>query len=87
MDDVEVTMDSFIKQCRGALQDIEELKLTPIEEINELNICAMGASAFGYHIVKSLFEKEMRIPILLHNDYVLPDFINNRSLIFLISYS
>lgn len=87
MDDVEKTLDYFTRQCRHAVEDVEKLSLSVIEEINEINICAMGASAFGYHIVKALFENTLRVPILLHNDYILPNYITNNSLIFLVSYS
>jgi len=50
-------------------------------------IQGMGGSGLGGMIVKSLLEKESKIPIIVNNNYSLPAFVNKNWLAVTVSYS
>lgn len=50
-------------------------------------IAGMGGSALGGRIVKSLFEKKLKIPLIINTEYQLPMFVNKNSLVIVASYS
>jgi len=50
-------------------------------------ICGMGGSAYGGHVVKELFKKELTVPLYVNSDYHLPGCVTNKSLVVLTSYS
>ncbi len=47
----------------------------------------MGGSRFPHYIIKELFKEEIRIPYLINDDYVLPGFVDDNTLVILSSYS
>ena len=47
----------------------------------------MGGSRFPHYIIKELFKEEIKVPYLINDDYNLPGFIDNNSLVILSSYS
>ncbi len=50
-------------------------------------ICGMGGSGIGGAVLKNLVKKEIRVPIEIVNDYELPAFVNNKTLVVAVSYS
>lgn len=58
-------------------------------ELANIIICGMGGSSYGGRIVKSLYDGAQftKIPIELVNNYYLPGYVNEKSLIILSSYS
>ncbi len=50
-------------------------------------LCGMGGSAYGGYVVSALFKDKLTVPLISNNDYKLPAFANNSSLILLSSYS
>lgn len=50
-------------------------------------ITGMGGSSNAGKIIQSLLEKDSKIPVVIYNDYGLPNYINERTLIVLNSYS
>ena len=55
--------------------------------IENIVIAGMGGSAYGGHVVLSLFRNQLKIPFIIHSDYGLPQFVNENSLVVLESYS
>jgi len=55
--------------------------------IENVVLCGMGGSAYGGYVAQALFKDELKIPIYSNNDYSLPFFANEKSLIILSSYS
>ncbi len=86
MDEVLDTLRLFPKQCQQAWEETQGLNF-PNNNFNSLTVCSMGASSFGYYVIKSLFEQELKIPLLLNSDYHLPGYVNSNSLLYLSSYS
>ena len=57
------------------------------KKVQNAVICGMGGSRFPAIIVKELFKTELKVPIIINDDYQLPSFVNKNSLIILSSYS
>ena len=75
-------------QCRQAWQTIMDFKLPPdYSDVDKAVILGMGGSAIGGDLVRSLTLTEGRIPVIVHRDYDLPAFVDERTLIIASSYS
>lgn len=60
---------------------------TGYEKINSIVFCGMGGSRFPALIVKELFKEELKLPFIINDEYILPEFINENSLVIASSYS
>lgn len=87
MDDVLTTLDFFCDQGISAINDVDRLEISELKNVSHINISAMGASAFGYYIVKALFGDQIKRPLLLHSNYFLPEYVGKNSLFIPVSYS
>jgi glucose/mannose-6-phosphate isomerase len=56
-------------------------------DVNKVVILGMGGSAIGGDLVKSLVMPEVRIPVIVHRDYGLPAFVDDKTLLIASSYS
>ncbi|MFA5574043.1 MAG: bifunctional phosphoglucose/phosphomannose isomerase [Brumimicrobium sp.] len=57
------------------------------KDFDHVVICGMGGSGIGGKLVAQLFEKESKIPIVLVQDYSIPGFVNEKTLVISSSYS
>jgi len=57
------------------------------KKITNVVVCGMGGSRFPAYIIKELFKSKIKVPVILNDDYLLPAFVNEKSLILLSSYS
>lgn len=75
-------------QCKQIWEDVKKIEF-PADYRNFQNIllCGMGGSSYGSYIIPALFKDKLKIPLILNNDYQLPAFVDNNTLIFLSSYS
>jgi len=55
--------------------------------VNQVVILGMGGSAIGGDLASSLAAPEAKLPILVHRDYSLPAFVDNKTLVIASSYS
>lgn len=92
-DNLNKVLDSIIKlsnQCQQAWEEVKKLSL-PISYKKAKNIvCAgMGGSGYGVRMVKSLYGNETttRVPIEGVNNYHLPGYVNEDTLVIASSYS
>ncbi len=60
---------------------------TSYKKINNLVVLGMGGSALGAHLIKSVFLKNLNIPVEILNGYEAPGFVNEKSLVIASSYS
>lgn len=76
------------KQCAQAWEEAGRV-IIPLSYRNPRNIvvAAMGGSGLGAHIIKTVYERELRLPFEIINHYELPGYVDKSSLVFLISYS
>ena len=59
----------------------------PLNDIHNVVICGMGGSGIGGKIVSQWIQDEVKIPIILVQDYTLPAFVNQHTLVIACSYS
>lgn len=77
-------------QCASAWKESHAIQFpSAYKDINNVVICGMGGSSFGARIVKSLYSHASmsKIPIELANDYRIPGYVNEKTLLILSSYS
>lgn len=77
-------LDSFPKQCKDALTLPKGI--TVKGEVTSVVVCGMGGSAIGGDLLKS-YCSTTKLPIFVSRDYNVPEFVDNYSLIFAVSYS
>jgi glucose/mannose-6-phosphate isomerase len=75
-------------QCRQAWQAAMDFRLpADYKNIDKVIILGMGGSAIGGDLVRSLVLEESRIPVIVHRDYGLPAFVDDKTLVIASSYS
>ncbi len=57
------------------------------KKVNNLVVLGMGGSALGAHVIKSVFFKNLKLPVEIVNGYEAPGFVNEKSLVVASSYS
>ena len=78
----------FPEQCRDAWQAVKGFNLPAgYKDINKVLVLGMGGSAIGADLVRSLVETESPSPVLVHRDYGLPAYADDKTLILVSSYS
>lgn len=50
-------------------------------------VVGMGGSALGAHIIKSIFQKDLKIPVEIINGYHVPGYVDSKTLVLASSYS
>ena len=75
-------------QCRQAWQATMNFKLPEdYKNVTKVVILGMGGSAIGGDLVRSLVQAEAKIPVIVHRDYGLPAFVDDKTLLIASSYS
>ncbi len=74
----------FPKQCREALDLPRGISVS--EEITSIVVIGMGGSAVGGDLLKTYLH-DTKIPIFVIRDYKVPEFVDNYTLVFAVSYS
>lgn len=75
-------------QMEQAWNEVHEIDLPKSYfSISNVVICGMGGSALGGRIIDSLSFDRVRVPIEIFNQYSLPYYVNEKSLVLINSYS
>jgi glucose/mannose-6-phosphate isomerase len=79
----------FPAQMRSGIDIGHTVNLSSIDtaSIRSLMICGMGGSAIGGDILRLFAAPGARVPILVNRDYTLPAWVDERSLVLVMSYS
>ena len=56
-------------------------------QVNSLVVCGMGGSRFPAIITRELFKEEIKVPFFINDDYSLPGFVDDHTLLVACSYS
>ncbi len=76
------------KQFQQVFKEFKFVKLpTSFKKINKVVVCGMGGSALGPDLVRTVFSKYLKIPIIIINDYSLPNWVDEQSLVIISSFS
>lgn len=82
------SVEMFISQCEQIWQEAKRLQFPDeYEACQNIVICGMGGSAFGGYVTSALFKGSLKIPLISNNDYHLPGFVSENTLVILLSYS
>ncbi len=74
-------------QCKQIWEEAKKINFQGFADINSVIVCGMGGSAYGGYVVSSLFSDKLAVPLLTLNDYHLPAWVNEKTLVIASSYS
>lgn len=57
------------------------------KNVRNVVVAGMGGSAYGTHVIQTLFKDELKVPVFSIPDYTLPAWVNSDTLVVLSSYS
>lgn len=77
-------IEDFPKQCRTALELAGGMVVSG--KVDKIVVCGMGGSAVGGDLLKAYMHNS-RIPVFVVRDYKVPNFVDENSLVFAVSYS
>jgi len=79
---------NFTNQLRDAIQIGANTSFNiPNKEITSVLICGLGGSGIGGKIVDLLLKADIKIPVVVTNDYSIPNFVGENTLVIASSYS
>ncbi|MEX0849253.1 MAG: bifunctional phosphoglucose/phosphomannose isomerase [Candidatus Dependentiae bacterium] len=79
---------TFSEQMEKAIRISKRIKLRhTYEHIDHIIFAGMGGSGMAGHMAKTLVQKQSPIAITVHNDYDLPNWVNENTLVICLSYS
>jgi len=81
------SIDLMPEQCQQAWDEVGRLKIKPAGQVENVVVAGMGGSSIGSHMFVSLFGNKLLTPFMIVNDYNLPEFVGEKSLVLLSSYS
>jgi len=83
-----LSINNLPQQLNQAFLEIQNLSLPPeLKKVEKILVCGMGGSRFPSVIIQHLFKEELRVPYLVSDDYRLPAFVDEKTLVVLSSYS
>jgi glucose/mannose-6-phosphate isomerase len=75
-------------QCEDGWARAQQLKLPKTYgKVDQVVVVGMGGSAIGGDLIRALLLPECGVPIIVHRDYGLPAYVDERSLVIACSYS
>ncbi len=87
-DKVLISIDSLPDQLRTSFNEAYTTDYPQeYKQVKNIVVSGMGGSRFPALIIHELFKEQITIPYLINDDYHLPGFINQESLVILSSYS
>jgi glucose/mannose-6-phosphate isomerase len=80
---------NFPEQLKEALELTKQINSSDLskDEIQHIAISGMGGSGIGVHLVKSIVEEHCKLPVTLIQGYILPQWVNSKTLFVACSYS
>lgn len=79
---------NFTNQLRDAIKIGANTPFTvPNKTITSVLICGLGGSGIGGKIIDLLLKSDITIPVIVTNDYSIPNFVNENTLVIASSYS
>jgi glucose/mannose-6-phosphate isomerase len=81
------SIEALADQVRQAWHDTQNIDFDFKSEIRNIVVAGMGGSGLGADVVKHLFKDQLKTPIEVVNDYFLPNYIDQHTLVILSSYS
>lgn len=85
---VKETIQKYSDQLKQSWEEVRGIHL-PKEycEVQNIVFCGMGGSALGARVVDAFAYDQLEVPLEIFNDYHLPAYVNDKSLVVVCSYS
>ncbi|MCK4634520.1 MAG: bifunctional phosphoglucose/phosphomannose isomerase [Candidatus Aenigmarchaeota archaeon] len=82
-------MMEFLKEYPDHIQKAFSLapKIKLKKDVNKIVVGGMGGSAISGDILRNYLEDEIKIPVFVVRNYKMPNFVDKKTLVFMISYS
>ena len=77
-------IEDFPLQCKTALELPKGMSVSG--KVDKIFVCGMGGSAVGGDLLK-IYMQNSKIPVFVVRDYKVPNFVDENSLVFAVSYS
>jgi len=81
-----LSITDLAKQCQQAFEKASQVKFTP-QPVKNLIMSGMGGSILAAQVIESLYGRELSVPLIKVNDYHLPAWADQNSLVVCSSYS
>ncbi|KKQ24492.1 MAG: Bifunctional phosphoglucose/phosphomannose isomerase [Candidatus Roizmanbacteria bacterium GW2011_GWC2_37_13] len=82
------SIDNLPRQLEQSFKDSYNISFPEdFKTVNRIVVCGQGGSRFPSFIIKELFKEELAVPYIINDDYSLPGFVDNNTLVILSSYS
>ena len=86
------TMDTYIRQFTDQLQQAiqigEDATVTKHNQpVHNILLSGLGGSGIGGTLTSALLQNELSVPMAVNNDYFLPGYVNENTLLIISSYS
>ena len=79
-------MDNQFREAKEIGENFKPVNLSG-DGVNNIVFTGLGGSAIGADIVRSYTADEIKVPVIVNRNYTLPDFVDERTLLFVSSYS
>jgi glucose/mannose-6-phosphate isomerase len=87
-DTVLKSVNALPDQLQQAFAESQQISFPEdYKNVHNVVVCGMGGSRFPAIIIRELFKDVLYIPYQINDDYNLPGFVNNNTLVILSSYS
>lgn len=78
----------FPSQCRAAHKIVKNREIQGVKrKFEKIVFAGVGGSAMGADFIKSYLYFESPLPVLVIKEYVLPEYVDNSTIVFILSYS
>lgn len=87
-DKVLISVDSLSEQLKTSFNEAYAIDYPQeYQQVKNIVVSGMGGSRFPALIIRELFKEQITVPYVINDDYHLPGFVNQKSLVVLSSYS
>lgn len=85
---VKETIQKYPDQLRQAWEEARGIDLpNDYKNVQNVVFCGMGGSALGARIVKAYAAELLEVPFEIYNEYRMPSYVNDKTLVVISSYS
>src|SRR3990172_8959407 len=82
------SVEAQAQQCLHAFEDASKVAVpSSYSDFDNVVMCGMGGSGLGARVIESVFAEEIKKPFIRINDFHLPPWVNEKTLVVCSSYS
>tara|TARA_Y100000310_G_scaffold345252_1_gene463133 strand:+ start:449 stop:1456 length:1008 start_codon:yes stop_codon:yes gene_type:complete len=77
----------FPEQCKEGWRIGQKTKIRKVKGIEKIFVAGMGGSGYVGELLQKLFFQTSKIPVFIEHGYILPNFVDKKTLCIIVSYS